>query len=696
MSNKNIKSNLLQSKTYFQNNPKKNTRKNTLLSEAYYQISQKIINSINSQMNQIELEFNNFCKLNITKTLMRNQKSLDNISNIRRQSRKKEYLDDKKNIKHNYSLKDIKPKMLKKYNQYRVKSIDIDLNKADILTKDFLSIFKNNKINNKRTSNSTKIKSQKTECVKKSKNKKNKFDKNINKNKEKIKIKNINTKRNTSPNSVFKENIFTLRNTHKKIKSQNESKDKIYKEKDKINLDLKLNKNKYKLIKKVERRKLSFDFIENNIEKNKSLESKYLSNYTSFDKKNLIRTKNEKIKTYKAKEELDPDYINNYNLISENEQGINNKINEIKINNYIINKPKEENMKFSSLKYNLSENDEKTEKISEVSKIIIGQIEGYKDIIDQDKSKSLAELLSKISFSYARNNKQSIINGDNINSHLFDEINSENKDINNINITNIKNVDEDFDSEDLSSIIRNNIKSINTHSKGYIYKRKINLKYKNNIKTSTNTNNTTISSKEKINNNNSNHNNIKTTKNEKNNKNSKTTSNNSKPIFPLKTKRTKKIDAFNIENKKETKKKEKIKNNVKNNVKFMNKNGIRKNLDITKRLNTIKSPANINKKIDTNSIFNSPKKFKKKLKSKIINDLNHQINQSPIQEIDIAKITENNFNKKISNNSLISTAMNGDNETIINACFNEAENEICNEDNNENKNDNAFNQCFIF
>ena len=58
----------------------------------------------------------------------------------------------------------------------------------------------------------------------------------------------------------------------------------------------------------------------------------------------------------------------------------------------------------------------------------------------------------------------------------------------------------------------------------------------------------------------------------------------------------------------------------------MNKNGIRKNLDITKRLNTIKSPANINKKIDTNSIFNSPKKFKKKLKSKIINDLNHQIN----------------------------------------------------------------------
>ena len=39
--------------------------------------------------------------------------------------------------------------------------------------------------------------------------------------------------------------------------------------------------------------------------------------------------------------------------------------------------------------------------------------------------------------------------------------------------------------------------------------------------------------------------------------------------------------------------------------------------------------------------------------------------------------------------------MNGDNETIINECFNEAENEICNNEDN-NKNANAFNQCSIF
>ena len=130
-------------------------------------------------------------------------------------------------------------------------------------------------------------------------------------------------------------------------------------------------------------------------------------------------------------------------------------------------------MRFSLLKN--YDNEDRTEKASDISKIIIGQIEGYKDIIDQDKdkSKSLMELLSKVSFSYAKNNnKQSIENVENINSNFFfDDANynnSNNKEINNINITNIKNVDEDYDSEDLSNIIRNNIKSINTHSKEYI------------------------------------------------------------------------------------------------------------------------------------------------------------------------------------------------------------------------------------
>ena len=78
---------------------------------------------------------------------------------------------------------------------------------------------------------------------------------------------------------------------------------------------------------------------------------------------------------------------------------------------------------------------------------------------------------------------QSIENVDNLN--LFEDCNDikkmkNNSNINNGNIigesnlpnlTNIKNVEEDYDSEDLSiSVFKNNIKSINTHSKEYLNK----------------------------------------------------------------------------------------------------------------------------------------------------------------------------------------------------------------------------------
>ena len=399
----------------------------------------------------------------------------------------------------------------------------------------------------------------------------------------------------------------------------------------------------------------------------------------------------------KSKERLSYEDISKYNILTdntENEQAIKNKINEIKINNFVINKPKEENMKFSSLKYNYYENDDKTDQISEISKIIIGQIDGYKDIIEQDKSKSLMDILSKISFSYNKNNnnntKQSNIIDFNTSSQFLDEIINDNKEINNINITKIKNIDEDYDSEDLSNIIRNNIKCINTCSKRYIYKNKISLKNRNNIKTSMNTNNTTISSKEKINS--KNENNIKTNNNQIKTKNKSINPDNFIKSSPLKIQKVKKIEISNMNDNKEKNK---------NNYKDINKNQIRKKLDITKRLTTIKSTTNINKKIDTNFIFNSPKKLKKNQNSKFINDLNNQINKSPTKnQNDIIKNKENEANKIIDNNSMITTNINGDNETIINACFNDAENEVCynneyNINKNINKNNNAFNQCAL-
>ena len=127
----------------------------------------------------------------------------------------------------------------------------------------------------------------------------------------------------------------------------------------------------------------------------------------------------------------------------------------------------------------------------------------------------------------------------------------------------------------------------------------------------------------------------------------------------------------------------------------MNKNVIKKNLNNIKRLNTNKSTSNIYKNINTNSIFNTPIKLKK-IRSRFLNDIKYQNDKLLLKnKEDIIEV--NNSNNIINNNILIDTIMNGDNETIINECFNDVENEICNDNkkyNNKNNN-NVFNQCIL-
>ena len=61
------------------------------------------------------------------------------------------------------------------------------------------------------------------------------------------------------------------------------------------------------------------------------------------------------------------------------------EINCVKINNYNVNKPKEINLKFKSIKNNINENiDDEMENISRTSKVVIGEIDGYSDIIEED------------------------------------------------------------------------------------------------------------------------------------------------------------------------------------------------------------------------------------------------------------------------------------------------------------------------
>ena len=510
-----------------------------------------------------------------------------------------------------------------------------------------------------------------------------------------------------------------------------------------------------KPINTIERKKLSFDVIDNNTNKiiTKDILKKIVTNTNKQTNQNslIIRFENKQLKTYfqEKNNNKNEDSINSedngYQLITDNEQGGNEGINSVKTNNFIINKPKEENLKYSSIKEFLDDYEEQTEiSPSQISKIIIGQIDGYKDIIDEDKninindkSKSILELLSKYSFSFIKNNRQSIENTDNLN--LFEDSNDV-RDIKNYvnitnsrntggennmpNLTNIKNIDEDYDSEDLSiSAFKNNIKSINTHSKVYLNKIMYDkgnniLKSKNNInykyyKNSINTNNTTISSGNNNKDNNlnikiklnedihsNNENNIKNPKRNSKNKNVKNISPSSSTRYNINY--FKKTKNSNSNDRKKTNINEKKGNYYKN----FNKSKIIKNLETTKKLNTIKSTTNIiNKNMDINIIFNTNKKNKKINMNQNMDEFIIPLNKDCLENKNNikGKIEEDNNNatKKIKNYNIPLINLNGENETIINAYFNDNENEKEDKNLNIYNNNNILNaknltQCHIF
>ena len=73
-----------------------------------------------------------------------------------------------------------------------------------------------------------------------------------------------------------------------------------------------------------------------------------------------------------------------YGDILESDNYNNKIINEIKTNNFEVKKPKEQEMKYTILN-GLQEKEESNDQESHISKIIIGEINGYKDIIEKDK-----------------------------------------------------------------------------------------------------------------------------------------------------------------------------------------------------------------------------------------------------------------------------------------------------------------------
>jgi hypothetical protein len=514
---------------------------------------------------------------------------------------------------------------------------------------------------------------------------------------------------------------------------------------------------------KNDRKKLSFDILDTNNNKNigKDILKRICSNLNANTKKNtntnqnsvLIRFENKQKKKYfdniikQTDEAINDD--NCYQFFNENEQGGNIGINSVKTNNFVINKPKEENLKYSSIKEYLDDNDEQTEiSPSQISKIIIGQIEGYNDIMEEDKninindkSRSLLELLSKFSFSNFINNKQSLENMDNLN--FFEESNDLkylkdfNDNWNNIsnsknitsdnmpNLTKIKNVDEEYDSEDLSiSVFKNNIKSINTQSNIYLNKifnnksnnnsdvnksKKKNINYKKFVKNSINTDNTTVSS--------GNNNNIviKGIKDLRNKDNENMSRNITKTIYKKNSRKVSpgnnirnNFTQFNNSNSNSSKDNDKdrgdkeksnfsnLSKNEKNSLYLKNNNRskILKNIETNQKLNTIKSTSNIYKNLDTNILFYTNKKNNKKL-FKNINELVFPVNKFPKENKKENDSKSNNNSrhekeeKKIEYANATMSNINGENETIINANFFDIENEFkeINEKNDEKNGD---------
>ena len=415
--NNNKKSNVLSSEK--QKNNFNNINKKTVSRNFNLKISSSVkinnsnkVNSISNSINKTQIDKNIYFKkkvedsskiINTKKIINLNRKY--NMPNQINHSSNHNYLvnlllEDKKNDKNNNI------KLYNMINKKNIKNLEINT-KSSFISKysDILSITSNannNNLNKKIipkpaiTKNINNIYSSKESPVK---DMSAKFNMNLHNTDN---IKKINMKKEKNKNNKLK-----------KYKSmENKSKEKS------------IDNNKYKSSDKIKsRKKIKKPCLnkmnEKQINKNsKTSNNSILTNKDSFDF--LLET----ITKSKKKE----------------------NINDIKINNFSIKKPREENMKFTLLK-NKDENEETTQEINK-SKIIIGNIEGYKDIIESDKINKLL------------NNENTLFGHNTIDNNLNEESKKRNKllllNFKNMEITDKnENTKEGFEICNLNNINKN-------------------------------------------------------------------------------------------------------------------------------------------------------------------------------------------------------------------------------------------------
>ena len=157
------------------------------------------------------------------------------------------------------------------------------------------------------------------------------------------------------------------------------------------------NKNNMNNINKINNSNNNSKLIPENVSTNyKSINSK---KQIKYNKNNINQTSN--INNIKNKKNVK--YIKKFNANTNNtlkvmelmkENDTEEKINCVKINNFDINKPREENLKFTFAK---DKEDKQIDlSVSRASKVIIGKIEGYRDIIETDQEKNHFKIYSNL------------------------------------------------------------------------------------------------------------------------------------------------------------------------------------------------------------------------------------------------------------------------------------------------------------
>jgi hypothetical protein len=172
--------------------------------------------------------------------------------------------------------------------------------------------------------------------------------------------------------------------------------------------------------------------------------------------KRIQKDKNVILKTEKKQGKGNEDFNTIFDIESEHKKSINIK----KLDNYNVNKPHDYNMKYSLIK---DKEDEENNNLSKekVEKIIIGNIEGYQDIIESDKKKirkkranqiNFANKASQLKFKKNRNENKSIKYFEGLD--ILDDNSSEFYDLNFVNNyyktnENLLNIEKEYAFEDL-------------------------------------------------------------------------------------------------------------------------------------------------------------------------------------------------------------------------------------------------------